>query len=88
MPDYDAVIVGAGMGGLSTAAFLTKCGLKTAVFEQHDKSGGYGSSFVLHGVTFDCGLEGLYELTPGQAVYDFLNSFSITLPVIKRKEDS
>ena len=59
MKDFDAIVVGAGMGGLSTAAFLSMAGMKVAVFEKHDKPGGYVTSFTLHGVRFDAGLEAL-----------------------------
>ncbi len=37
---YDAVIVGGGAGGLSTAALLCKAGMKTLVVEQKEELGG------------------------------------------------
>ena len=40
---YDAVIIGAGLGGLSCAAALARQGFKPLVLEQHRIPGGYGA---------------------------------------------
>jgi prolycopene isomerase len=54
MPEkYDCIVVGAGIGGLTCASLLAKNGLKTVVFEQHFKPGGYVTSYELKGFTFD-----------------------------------
>ena len=37
--DLDAVIVGSGIGGLVTAALMSKAGKKVLVLEQHDQAG-------------------------------------------------
>ena len=42
---YDVIIIGAGLGGLSCAAFLAVNGLRPLVIEAHDKPGGYATSF-------------------------------------------
>jgi all-trans-retinol 13,14-reductase len=45
-PDvYDAVIVGAGLGGLTTAALLAQNGLRVTVLEQHNVPGGFCHSW-------------------------------------------
>jgi phytoene dehydrogenase-like protein len=38
--DWDAVVVGAGVGGLSTAVLLAQMGMKTLVVEKDDRVGG------------------------------------------------
>ncbi|WP_027184727.1 phytoene desaturase family protein [Desulfovibrio inopinatus] len=43
--DYDAIVVGAGLGGLSCAAYLARHGFKTLVLEQSGTPGGYATSF-------------------------------------------
>lgn len=48
-------IIGAGMAGLTTAAYLARAGLKVDVYEQHTLPGGYISSFVRDGFTFPAG---------------------------------
>lgn len=40
MASYDGVIIGAGHNGLTTAAYLTRAGLKIAVLEKNDWIGG------------------------------------------------
>jgi len=50
---YDAVIVGAGISGLVCGCYLSKAGMKILVVEQHDKPGGYCTSFKRKGLTFD-----------------------------------
>ncbi len=87
MAEYDALIIGDGIGGLSTAAYLADYGMKVAVFEQHNKPGGLVTSFNLNGADFDCGIEGLHEIGPEGFAGWFLKSWGITLPVVKREEN-
>jgi len=43
---YDAIVIGAGLGGLTSAAYLAKNGFKTILLEQYDVPGGYATSFT------------------------------------------
>src|SRR4030042_5319762 len=43
--EYDAVVIGAGLGGLSCAAAFARQGFKPLVIEQHDKVGGFATAF-------------------------------------------
>jgi phytoene dehydrogenase-like protein len=52
-PSYDAVVVGAGVGGLICANLLAREGLKVLLVEQHFMVGGYCSTFRRAGFTFD-----------------------------------
>ncbi|WP_238883821.1 NAD(P)/FAD-dependent oxidoreductase [Clostridium sp. YIM B02551] len=83
---YDAIIVGAGMGGLSTAAFLAKEGKKVLVIEKHDKPGGFITSFQRKGCHFDIGLEGLMELSENGDITGFLKYFGVSVETVKRTE--
>lgn len=55
MPDYDVVVIGGGIGGLSTAALCQKAGMKTLVLEQSDRIGGCCSTYEVEGFNFDVG---------------------------------
>jgi all-trans-retinol 13,14-reductase len=65
--EYDAIIVGSGIGGLTCGALLSKRGYKVLVLEQHHQVGGYCSSFKRGGFVFNAGVEdvsGLWERGP------------------------
>jgi phytoene dehydrogenase-like protein len=50
---YDVIIIGAGISGLVCGCYLAKAGMKVLILEQHDKPGGYCTSFKRQGFTFD-----------------------------------
>jgi phytoene dehydrogenase-like protein len=50
---YDAVVVGAGIGGLVAANLLAREGLAVLLVEQHYMAGGFCSTFRRGGYTFD-----------------------------------
>lgn len=50
---YDAIVVGAGFGGLAAAALLARAGRRVLVVERHDRVGGYGHAFRRGRYRFD-----------------------------------
>lgn len=56
---YDAVVVGGGIAGLTSAAFLAKAGRSVILFEQQYKTGGLVQTFERNGVYFDGGLRSI-----------------------------
>ncbi len=75
---YDAVIVGAGIGGLSSASILAREGLSVLVIEQSDRPGGLCKSFKRGQFTFDTAptkFQGLGELgfSPIRRLLDYLD---------------
>jgi phytoene dehydrogenase-like protein len=50
---YDVIIIGAGISGLVCGCYLAKAGMKILVVEQHDKPGGYCTSFRRGDFIFD-----------------------------------
>lgn len=59
MPQYDAVVVGAGNAGLISALTLLSKGKKTLLIEQHNIPGGCATSFVRGRFEFDPSLHEL-----------------------------
>jgi len=69
MADYDAVVIGAGLGGISTAALLSSNGFKTLVLEQAEMVGGCCSSFCHQGYKFDTGATMVMLVQPLQEIF-------------------
>lgn len=67
MHDFDAVVIGSGIGGLAAAVALARSGQRVAVFEQHYLPGGWAHSFDLDGYRFSPGVHYIGELGPGGA---------------------
>lgn len=48
--ELDAIVIGSGIGGLTTAALMAKSGKKVLVLEQHDQAGGCCHTFIEKGL--------------------------------------
>ena len=57
----DILIVGAGMAGLTAAAYLSKAGLKVLLCEKENKIGGLVNSFEYKGFVFDGGIRAIED---------------------------
>ncbi|MDO8330601.1 MAG: NAD(P)/FAD-dependent oxidoreductase [Fluviicoccus sp.] len=73
---YDALIIGSGIGGLTTAALLSDLGWKVAVFEQHYTAGGYTHSYERNGYEWDVGVHYIGDMgttTMSRRFMDYLS---------------
>ena len=73
---YDAVVIGSGIGGLTTAALLSDLGWKVCVLEQHYTAGGYTHSYDRNGYEWDVGVHYIGDVsakTPTRMMFDFLS---------------
>ena len=61
---YDAIIIGAGIGGLACGCYLARAGMRVLIAEKHDKVGGYCGSFFKNGYYFDTAVHSLRGLKP------------------------
>lgn len=59
---YDAIVIGSGIGGLCTAALLSRLGQKVCVLEQHYTAGGYTHSYENQGYEWDVGVHYVGEV--------------------------
>lgn len=70
MKEYDAVVIGAGCGGMTAAVTLAQGGLKTLLLEKHNIPGGCATSFYRGRFEFETSLHQLSgigtEENPGQ----------------------
>lgn len=62
MRDFDVVVIGAGLGGLASAAFLAKEGKRVLLLERHYVPGGYATSFLRGRFEFEISLHELSGL--------------------------
>lgn len=56
--NYDAIIIGSGLGGLTTANRLAYCGHRVLLLEHHHRLGGLATWFKRKGHIFDISLHG------------------------------
>lgn len=59
---YDAIVIGAGLGGLSAATLLARNGFETLLLEKRNVPGGYASSFLRGGFEFEVSLHQLGDV--------------------------
>lgn len=64
MTDYDAIVIGAGNGGLTAAAKLAKAGVNVLLLERHNVPGGSATSFCRGRFEFEVALHQLSGLGP------------------------
>jgi len=76
----DVVVIGAGAGGLTTAALLSHAGLNTVVLESDTQAGGYLAGFQRRGFSFNTSIEWLNQCGPGGFVYQLFHSLGTPPP--------
>lgn len=64
-PRYDVVVIGAGVGGLTAAALLSKAGFSVCVLEKEPHAGGYLAGFRRKDFRFDTAIHWLNQCMPG-----------------------
>jgi prolycopene isomerase len=74
---YDAVIIGAGYGGLTSAALLTQSGAKVVVLEQHYEVGGYVSMFQRGKFHFDVAVHLVSGCEPGGEIHSLYEKLGL-----------
>lgn len=76
----DAIVIGAGLGGLGAAVTLARQGARVVVFEALTYPGGCAATFVKDGHRFDAGATVAWGLAEGQLLRRWLDEAGIALP--------
>jgi len=79
---YNTVIVGGGIAGLTSAAYLARKGQKIVLLEKNADCGGLVNSFSLDGFHFDAGVRALED---AGIIFPMLDDLGIQLDVVKSK---
>jgi prolycopene isomerase len=75
--DYDAIVIGAGVGGLTSALILSRQGKKVLLLDSQPVPGGYATTFKRKGFTFESSVHCVDGLGPDGDVRKFLDDNEI-----------
>jgi len=75
--DFDIIIIGAGVGGLTCGTLLAQRGLKVLVVEKNRKVGGCCTSFRRKGFTFDVSVQSIGECHRGGRIWRLLDRLEL-----------
>lgn len=78
MPDdFDDLVIGAGMAGLTAAALLAEQGRRVLVLEAHDTPGGYAHTFQMGAFRFCAQVHYVFSCGEGEPVYELLRRLDL-----------
>lgn len=85
---HKVLIIGAGIGGLSTGIILAKLGFDVTVLEKNSQAGGLMRSYRRDGIECDVGVHYLGSLDRGQVLRTFFDYLEVTkdIPVSRMGE--
>ena len=77
---YHTIVVGGGIAGLTSAAYLSREGQKVLLIEKNKQCGGLVNSFTRDGFHYDAGVRALED---AGIIFSMLKDLDIQLPVVK-----
>ncbi|WP_428236723.1 phytoene desaturase family protein [Gracilimonas sp.] len=78
--DYDVIIAGSGMGGMSAGAMLANAGFKVLILEKANAPGGCSSSYFRKGYVFESGATTLIGFDENQPLWKLEKETGIQIP--------
>ncbi|TFF86489.1 MAG: NAD(P)/FAD-dependent oxidoreductase [Promethearchaeota archaeon] len=82
--NYEVIIIGSGMGGLTAGALLSKNSINTLVLEKHLIPGGYTTTFKRKDYKFDASLHMINGCGENGSVYNILEKTGINISYYKK----
>ncbi|MCX8117388.1 MAG: NAD(P)/FAD-dependent oxidoreductase [Desulfobacterota bacterium] len=77
MSEFDVLIIGGGVAGLTCGCLLAKRGLRVLIVEKNRKVGGCCSSFEKDGFSFDLSVQSLGECQEGGRIWNVLKALDL-----------
>lgn len=81
------IIIGSGLGGLSTGVILAKNGYDVTILEQSNQIGGCLQCFQRDGVKFETGMHFIGSIDDGKVLSNYLNYLEIKDKIVVNKLD-
>ena len=81
--DYDVIVIGSGMGGMSTGALLANDGYKVLILEAAFHPGGCSSSYYRKGYTFESGATTLVGFDENQPLRFLEEKTGLKIPRVE-----
>ncbi len=75
--DFDDLVIGSGMGGLTVAALLAKSGRRVLVLEAHDVPGGYAHTFRMREYRFCAQVHYIFNCGEGESIHRLLTELGL-----------
>ncbi len=75
--DFDDLVIGAGMAGLSIGGLLAKSGRRVLVLEAHDVPGGYAHTFTLKNHRFCAQVHYIFNCGEGESIHRLLTRLGV-----------
>lgn len=75
--DFDDLIIGSGLAGLTVAALLANKGRRVAILEAHDTPGGYAHSFRMKDYRFCAQVHYIFNCGEGETIHNVLSKLGV-----------
>jgi all-trans-retinol 13,14-reductase len=75
--DFDDLIIGSGMAGLTVGALLANSGRRVAVLEAHDTPGGYAHTFKMKEYRFCAQVHYIFNCGEGESILNLLSKLGV-----------
>jgi all-trans-retinol 13,14-reductase len=74
---FDDIVLGAGMAGLTTGALLARAGRRVLILEAHEFAGGYAHSFPMGDYRFCAQVHYIFGCGEGEPIHEFLTQLGL-----------